>query len=121
MKLKSKEGAIVTNKKGGNEMNVNNVNVLGRSANGNFKGERTHHEESSFQGALLEHESSKKLCITNMKILQQKAIESNQSTIENLSNYETNNEDVKQAIRFYIAELEEINKELSKPIVLKMP
>ncbi|WP_260857162.1 hypothetical protein [Bacillus thuringiensis] len=101
-------------------MNVNDVNILGRSVNGNFKGERTHPGESLFQGDLLENGSSKKPCITNMKTLQQKAIESNQSTIENLSNYKTNNEDVKQAIRFYIAELEEINKEPSKPIVLKM-
>ncbi|MDO6632799.1 MULTISPECIES: hypothetical protein [Bacillus cereus group] len=101
-------------------MNVNNLNVLDGSVNGDFKGERNQPGESFFQGALLGSESSKRSCITNMKKLQGKAIESNRSTIENLSNYETNNEDVKQAIRFYIAELEEINEELSKPIVLKM-
>ncbi len=120
MKPDLKKDAIVANKKGGREMNVNNLNVLDGSVNGDFKGERTHPGESSFQGALLGKESSENSCIINMKKLQQRAIESNQSTIKNLSNYETNHEDVKQAIRFYIAELEEINKELSKPIVLKM-
>ncbi|WP_242281142.1 hypothetical protein [Bacillus cereus group sp. BfR-BA-01347] len=101
-------------------MNLNNVNVLGRNVNGEFEGKRNYPGESLLPGALLENRSSKKSFITNMKTLQQRAIESNQSAIENLANYKTNNEDVKQAIRFYIAELEEINEELSKPIVLKM-
>lgn len=85
-------------------MHVNNVNIPGRSVDG-----------GSF---LLENGNSRTITSADLRMLQQRVIESHQTTIESLSNYRTDNKDVIQAIKFYIAELEGMNEELRKPIVL---